>query len=194
MPSVRPLGSIRVTGLLRYYGPLRLPTEPPRRLCLPAARWSLALPPCRASQAPRLIFPRALSPTTPEGPASANACCFLTGVFRLHPARRTGHLRLANEAESGLLHYGSRVRRPSSRQLHYWNSRSFGYMQNRQLHGELLSVHKISQAYPGIPRVSERFWLRLCCFVGQPIMAAAAFRGGSALDQRNRSCCCQRAA
>src|SRR6202171_2789827 len=32
----------------------------------------------------------------------------------------------------------------------------FGYMLNRQLHGELLSVHKISQAYPGIPRVSER--------------------------------------
>src|ERR1700738_2694479 len=123
---------------------------------LPAARWSLALPPCRASQAPRLIFPRVLSPTTPEGPASALACCFLTGVFRLHPARRTGRLRLANEAESGLLHYGSRVRRPSSRQFHYWNSLSFGYMQNRQLHGELLSVHKISQAYPGIPRVSKQ--------------------------------------
>ena len=62
----------------------------------------------------------------------------------------------ANEAESGLLYYGSRVRRPSSRQFHYWNSRSFGYMLNRQLHGELLSVHKINQAYPGTPRVSER--------------------------------------
>ena len=149
-------GSVGVTPLPRYYGPLRLPTGPPRWLCLPTARWSLALPPCRASQAPRLIFPRALSPTTPEGPASALACCFLTGVFRLHPARRTGRLRLANEAESGLLYYGSRVRRPSSRQLHYWNSRSFGYMLNRQLYGELLSVHKISQAYPGTPRVSER--------------------------------------
>ena len=156
MFSVRPLGSTGVAPLLRYFGPLRLPAGPSLRLCLPAARWSLSLPPDRASQAPRLIFPRALSPTTPEGPASALACCFLTGVFRLHPARRTGRLRLANEAESGLLHYGSRVRRPSSRQFHYWNSLSFGYMQNRQLHGELLSVHKINQAYPGLPRVSER--------------------------------------
>ena len=115
-----------------------------------------SLPPCRASQAPRLIFPRALSPTTPEGPASALACCFLTGVLRLHPARRTGRLHLANEAESGLLHYGSRVRRQSSRQLHYWNSRSFWLHAEQALHGELLSVHKISQAYPGTPRVSER--------------------------------------
>jgi len=30
-------------------------------------------------------------------------------------------------------------------------------MQNRQLHDELLSVHKISQDYPGVPRVSKRF-------------------------------------
>jgi len=27
--------------------------------------------------------------------------------------------------------------------------------------------------------------------VGQPIMAAAAFRGGSALERRNRSDCCK---
>jgi len=35
---------------------------------------------CRASQAPRLICPRALSPTTPEGPLAACACCFTTGL------------------------------------------------------------------------------------------------------------------
>ena len=29
-------------------------------------------------------------------------------------------------------------------------------MLNRQLHGELLSVHEISQTYPGAPRVSKR--------------------------------------
>jgi hypothetical protein len=28
-------------------------------------------------------------------------------------------------------------------------------MQNKQLHDELLSVHKISQAFPGTPRVSK---------------------------------------
>ena len=103
MLSVRPLRSIRVTGLLRYYGPPRFPSGPPRRLCIPTGRWSLSLPPWRASQAPRLIFPRALSPTTPEGPLAASACCFTTGLVWLHPSRRTGHLRLPIEAESGLL-------------------------------------------------------------------------------------------
>src|SRR5437868_15515173 len=59
-------------------------------------------PPCRVSQPPRLISPRALSPTTPEGPVAACARCFTTGVW-LHPRRRTGHLRIPIEAESGSL-------------------------------------------------------------------------------------------
>src|SRR5216684_1831897 len=59
-------------------------------------------PPCRASQAPRPIFPRALSPTTPEGPLAASACCFTSGLW-LHPSRRTGHLRIPIQAESGSL-------------------------------------------------------------------------------------------
>src|SRR5437773_1706132 len=100
--SARPLRSTGVTPLLHYYGPLRLPARPPPQLCLPSARWSLTLPPGRASQAPRLIFPRALSPTTPEGPLVACACCFPSGVW-LHPSRRTGHLRFPIEAESGSL-------------------------------------------------------------------------------------------
>jgi len=37
--------------------------------------------------------------------------------------------------------YGSRIRRPGSRQIHCCIPRPFGYMQNRQLHDELLSVH-----------------------------------------------------
>src|SRR6266498_3908543 len=60
-------------------------------------------PSCRASQAPRLIFPRALSPTTPEGPLAAHACCFTSDLVWLHPSRRTGHLRIPIEAESGSL-------------------------------------------------------------------------------------------
>src|ERR1035437_7128665 len=102
MLPVRPLRSAGVPPPLRYYGPLRLPTGPPRRLCLPVTRWSPLLPPCGASQAPRLIFSRALSPTTPEGPTAACACCFAAG-FWLHPSRRTGHLRIPIEAESGSL-------------------------------------------------------------------------------------------
>ena len=57
------------------------------QLCIPTARWSLPLPLDRASQAPRLIFPRALSSTTPEGPMAACACCFTTGLVWLHPSR-----------------------------------------------------------------------------------------------------------
>ena len=60
-------------------------------------------PPGRASQAPRLIFPRALPPSTPEGPLAAFACCFTRGLVWLHPSRRTGHLRIPIEAESGSL-------------------------------------------------------------------------------------------
>src|SRR5712691_1994093 len=55
------------------YGPLRLPARTD-----PSVMYSLgslvpaALPrPCRVSQVPRLIYPCALSPTTPEGPTSA---------------------------------------------------------------------------------------------------------------------------
>src|SRR5271169_6860380 len=63
----------------------------------------LRMLPCRVSQAPLLICPRALSPTTPEGPLAAFACCFTRGLVWLHPSRRTGHLRLPIEAESGSL-------------------------------------------------------------------------------------------
>src|ERR1019366_3093602 len=102
-PSARGTSTLLNNALLSaHYGPLRLPTGPPRRLCLPVARWSPLLPPCGASQAPRLIFSRALSPTTPEGPTAACACCFAAG-FWLHPSRRTGHLRIPIEAESGSL-------------------------------------------------------------------------------------------
>ena len=131
MLSARPLRSTGVTPLLRYYGPLRLPAGPPRRLCLPAARWSLSLPPDRASQAPRLIFPRALSPTTPEGPLVALACCFTTG-FWLHLSRQTGHLRIPIEAESGSLALRLTGSPPEPHWPHHWSPRSFGYMLNRQ--------------------------------------------------------------
>jgi hypothetical protein len=92
-----------------------------------------------------LIFPRALSPTTPEGPMSACACCFLTGVSGFILRGGLAAFDLLTRPNRVHLRYGSRVRLPSSRQLHYWISRSFGYMQNRQLHDELLTVHKIKK-------------------------------------------------
>ena len=115
----------------------------------------LRLPPGRVSQAPRLIFPRALSPTTPEGPASALPVAS-PPVVRLHPSRRTGHLRFPIEAESGSLALrlaGSPPDASPAGLLHPALVRL--HVRTGNLHGELLSVHKISQAYPGIPTVRE---------------------------------------
>ena len=58
--------------------------------------------PCRASQVPRPICRCAPSPTTPESPTTASACCFIAGS-RLHHLWKAGHSQLRNEAESGSL-------------------------------------------------------------------------------------------
>jgi hypothetical protein len=76
----------------------------PQQCSLPSgAACNMPCEPWPAIQAPRLTFPRALSPTTPEGPLAALACCFTCGLVWLHPSRRTGHLRIPIEAESGSL-------------------------------------------------------------------------------------------
>jgi len=111
--SVRPLRSTGITPLPRYYGPLRLPTGPPRRLCLPTARWLLSPPPGRASQAPRLICPRALSPTTPEGPLAACACCFTTGLSGFILVGGLATFVFLSRPNRVHLRYGSRVCLPS---------------------------------------------------------------------------------
>jgi hypothetical protein len=87
MLPVRPLRSTGVTPLLCYFGPLRLPAGPLRSYVFPRHVGRSRSRPDRASQAPRLIFPRALSSTTPEGPMAACACCFTTGLVWLHPGR-----------------------------------------------------------------------------------------------------------
>jgi hypothetical protein len=101
-------------------------------LCIPMARWSLKLPPDRVSQAPRLIFPRALSPTTPEGPMAACACCFTTGLVWLHPSRADWPPSYSYRGRIGFTCVTARVLASRVRQLHYWNPRSFGYVSNRQ--------------------------------------------------------------
>jgi len=126
MLSARPLRSAGVTPLLSYCGPLRLPARAALRLCLPDARCQLSLPPGRASQAPRLISPRALSPTTPEGPLAACACCFAIGLSGFTLVGRLATFVFLSRPNRVHLHYGSRVRLPT-RQLHYRSPRSFGY-------------------------------------------------------------------
>jgi hypothetical protein len=120
-------------------------------LFIPPERWTALRPPRRASQVPRLICPRALSPTTPEGPAAASALCFAASV-RLHPRGRTGHLQVPLTRPNWVhLRYGSRVRSARLRRTNYSVSRSLGYLSNGQLQGKLLSAYKISQAFPGTP-------------------------------------------
>ncbi len=79
--------------------------------------------PCRASQAlkreaPRLIYPRALSPTTPEGPLAAYACCFTNGLSGFTLVGRLATFVFLSRPNRVYLHYGSRVRLPA-RQSHY---------------------------------------------------------------------------
>ena len=101
--SVRPLRSTGVTPLLHYYGPLRFPTGPLRRLCIPAARCSLAraawpgLPGSSTDLSTRAV---------PSHPGRSAGCFCLLLHQRsvwLHPSRRTGHLRIPIEAEPGSL-------------------------------------------------------------------------------------------
>jgi hypothetical protein len=111
----------------------------------------LVEPDVRISQVPRLICPRALSPTTPEGLAAAFAPCFTASV-RLHPRGWTGHLQAPLTRPNWVyLRSGSRVRLTRLRRMNYFISRSLGYLSNGQLQGKLLSAYKISQALPGTP-------------------------------------------
>jgi len=72
-PSLHPA----LAGLPNYYEPLRVPTgsRGTRDYAFPH-RVELLRSPRRVSQVPRLVFPRALSPTTPESPACARTRYF----------------------------------------------------------------------------------------------------------------------
>lgn len=65
----------------------------------------------RVSQVPRSFFPRALSPTIPESPAAAFACCFTDG-YRFQHLRKTDHSQFPVTRPNRVrFRYGSRVRR-----------------------------------------------------------------------------------
>jgi len=100
---VRPLGSLRITGVPRYYGPLRSPAGAARGYVFPLAVAAR----CRAAPRPGLPgssadLSCALPPLTPGSPAAAVTHCFTADV-RLHPNRADCPLPWRNEAETGLL-------------------------------------------------------------------------------------------
>jgi hypothetical protein len=152
MLPVRPLRSTGVTPLPRYYGPLRLPARAVPRLCIPSGRWgSIAFP--RPAGSPRFLD-RSIPARCPQPPRKVRrvlAPCFPADI-RLHHLWQTGHLHWRNEAESGSLALrlaGLLPRFPPDGLPRLAPVRLHARMSN--LHGELLSVHKISQAWPGIP-------------------------------------------
>ena len=156
MFPVRPLCSTGVTPLLRSYGPFRLPTgTAPTVMSSRSALGTSPHPPRGASQDPRLIFPRALPPTTPESPAAACTRCFTTGC-RFVISGRLLAFTLRNEAVSGSLALRlacSPHKFPPDGLLP--PTLASATCRTGNLHGELLSVHKISQAYPGAPTIGS---------------------------------------
>jgi hypothetical protein len=122
VPEVRVLPSTGVTRLRRYYGPVRLPSQPPppkrRRACHP-----------RRDGSPRCIgsLRRLAVPTTPGG--SGGCACRLLPLLAAFPASRAGRhphlhfrglLRLhsrygpsgCSTAQGGLCHEASTGRLP----------------------------------------------------------------------------------
>jgi len=73
---------------------------------------AVSRPHCRISQVPRLIFPHALSPPTPESPSAALTRSFTDGYW-LHRCLPTGHsqlLLITRPSYRVRFCYGSRVR------------------------------------------------------------------------------------
>src|SRR5215510_4609402 len=115
-------------------------------LWFPSGRWGLYLsPPCRVSQVPRLIYPCVLSPSTPEGPTGA--CSLLPRRLQASSTPADWPPSRRNEADSGSLALrlaGLLPRFPPDELLH--PAPVPLHVRTSNLHGELLSVHKISQA------------------------------------------------
>jgi len=83
-----PSGSLLLLQLHVHIQPLRstvITRFPATMGCPTPAKKTL-----RVSQVPRLIFPHAPPPPTPESPMAAFTRCFTIGG-RLHPLRQTGH-------------------------------------------------------------------------------------------------------
>jgi len=110
MLSVRPFTPRALPPLPRYYGPLRLPTRPPRRFVSLRALVA-SLPPCRVPRRLGCSF-HGRCPHHPGRSDGCTCCCFTTGFVWLHPRRRTGHLRIPIGRIGFTCVYGSRVLPP----------------------------------------------------------------------------------
>src|SRR5713101_7824006 len=139
--------------LLRYYGPLRLPAWAAPWLCIPSGRWgrlsSPALPGLPGSST--VLFLRAV----PNHPGRSGGCLLIASppISGFILFGRLATFTLRHEAESGSLTLrlaGLLPRFPPDGLLHLAPVQLHARTSN--LHGELLSVHKIK---PGLTWYSK---------------------------------------
>jgi hypothetical protein len=153
MSLLRPLRSTVVTRFLAHMGRSDSRPSRPRVMHSPRALACLRRPLRRVSQVPRLIFPHAPSPTTPESPVIALAPLL---HHRLQASSRMAAWPLSvciTRPNRVRLRYGSRVRLARLRVTDCSAPRGLRYLLNGQLQGKLLSAHEISQASPGAPYI-----------------------------------------
>src|SRR5436309_6536385 len=140
----RPLRSLRITGLLRYYGPLRLPAQVSSR----SHGFLQDERECRHPQpagSPKFLSALSLR-AVPFHPGKLHECFCLLLPHESQASSNSADWPLSlgvTRPDRVHLRYGSQVRRTRLRQKDRSSLRSFGYLSNRQLQGELLSVHKI---------------------------------------------------
>ena len=157
MLPVRPLCSTGVTPLLRSYGPLRLPARTAPRLCIPLGRRGRlsfpSLPGLPGSSTDLSL--RAV----PNHPGRSGECLLIASppVSGFIIFGRLATFALRHEAESGSLALrlaGLLPRFPPGGLLRLAPVPLHARMSN--LHGEFLSIHKISQAWPGVPKAPRK--------------------------------------
>jgi hypothetical protein len=145
-------GPFAPRALLRFHAtmnPADSRPEPNEKLCIPSRR--CARKRTRSGLPGSWLFVRhAPPPNTPESTSGASARCF-PDADRLHHRWPVGRSHLVNEAESGSIACGSRLRLSRPRPTDCSVARSIGYLMNEQFQGKLLSACANNQAFPGAP-------------------------------------------
>jgi hypothetical protein len=156
------------------------PDQAGRRLWIPCCRWlPCCQPPGQVSQAPRLPFPRALSPFTPEGSTAASSAS--SPPMAGFP--NSGSLAaptLCNEAVSGSLLLRLACSPPRASWHGSLRDTPGQLLAERYWQGKLLSAYKVSQAYPGTPERTETTKISLCPLCPLWFKQSVPFGKGSA--------------
>jgi len=142
-------GPLAPRALPRFFATMGLSDSLPGRPTVMSSRRALvALAPTRQGlQAPRPICPRALSPTTPEGPARCLPVAPVVAGFILVGGLAT--FVFLSRPNRVYLRYGSRVCLPSRTGPLLGPAPGWLHAEQAIYTVNSFQVHKISQAYPG---------------------------------------------